>query len=245
MASMFNAVLTEKKLLHPDLGIFRVRSDLDLKPFHAGQYVAIGVPDSAEQRRFSKRAYSIASAPGEVPELEFFISCVENGELTPRLFELEPGDRLFMAKKIVGKFTLKETLPDSSLIFVATGTGVAPFLSMLKTEESWKGRKAITLVYGVRKEVDLAYHDYLSSLEKKKEAFHYFPVLSRESWAGRSGHVQDVLFAEEFQANFEGAEVFLCGNPVMVDDVAGSLKTRGFLEAEKGQKGNLHLERYW
>jgi ferredoxin--NADP+ reductase len=143
--SKYNATVIGKILVTPDLMILRVKTDEARDDFDAGQYTVIGLygreprsPNSAPEEdpapndRLILRPYSIASARTSRQEFEFYISQVKSGQLTPRLFALEPGDRLHVSDRIVGVFTLADTPHDADIVMVATGTGLAPYISFLR-----------------------------------------------------------------------------------------------------------------
>ena len=138
---------------------------------------------------------------------------------------------------------------------IATGTGIAPFLSMLKTHLGQKRWRRFVLIHGARYARDLGYFDELSSLAKAHSDVFYIPATTREApgsaWSGLRGRVQTLLEGNTYK-NAVGIEldpnethVFLCGNPEMIDAVQAVLEARGFKEHSKKDPGNIHVERYW
>lgn len=274
--SLFNATLIERHDLSEALSVVRIRPDGgELPPFEAGQYCTVGLPKDAQEqaayppndpRRLVRRAYSIASPPHRREELELLVIRVDQGQLTTRLWELGPGARLFIDPKIRGEFTLREVPAGSDLVMVATGTGLAPYLSILRehwhrpgwplqTASDFRRWRRYVIIHGARKEQDLAYRAELEALAHDDPDFHYIPILSGgregDGWAGLRGRVPVALDPPTFR-QIVGAEldprtahVFLCGNPSMITDVQKLLEGRGFITHSKRQPGNIHFERYW
>ncbi|MFN3167972.1 MAG: ferredoxin--NADP reductase [Phycisphaeraceae bacterium] len=273
----FNACLVEKQLIHDTLGIFRIAyEDEAVKDFEPGQFTNLALlpppeavaadaalADQGERRRpgrikLVRRAYSIASPPREKRWLEFYIVAVDEGALTPRVFDLEVGDRLFMDPKIKGHFTLKDVPDNTNLVTVATGTGLAPFLSMYQQYKDTPGRfNKFVFMHGVRVEQDLGYRAMLEQLAKDDPRVVYLPAVSRapqdSAWAGYRGRVT-TMFSDGAYERAVGRKldpgsdhVFLCGNPAMIDQLEAELVGRdGFVVKSPRQKdGNLHFERYW
>lgn len=258
---MLNATLIKRIDITPELVVFRVQPDAGVSPFEAGQYVALGLPGSAprpasfpaeesppDPTKLIKRAYSVGSPPSNRDYLEFYIAIVPDGILTSRLAMLHEGDRLFCGPKVTGHFTLAPIPSTAHLIFVATGTGLAPFTSMMGLDETWAPGRTITLLHGVRHLEDLGYRDELEHLvEERGRAFTYVPFVSRATPppAGMQGHV--TRFFEERPVPYapETHHVLLCGNPAMIDSVERVLVGQGFTVHSKKQPGNLHFEKYW
>ena len=196
------AVLTERiDVAGPEVAIFKFRpKEGELFSFTAGQYATLAL-DVGEE--FVPRAYSIASTPYVRDHLEFYINEIKEGQLTPSLFDLHIGDNIhYMGPK--GIFTLSKT-EAKHLLFVATGTGLAPYVSMLRTlhAEQWAGRphgRTITLVHGVRYAADLGYRWELDGLARE-DGFDllYVPMVSRSEqdhfWTAEvgRGRVTDLL----------------------------------------------------
>ena len=142
-----NAIVSQRIEVAPGLMVMRVVPDgWTLPPFRPGQFGVLGLPGSAprctlsdtedeapDPVKFIRRAYSIASSSIELQHLEFYITLVHSGSLTPRLFALQPGDRVWLGPKITGTFTIDQAPAEKHLLLVATGTGLAPYMSMLRT----------------------------------------------------------------------------------------------------------------
>jgi ferredoxin--NADP+ reductase len=276
-----NATIVDKLLFHDTLGIFRIAYEGEgpKKDFEPGQFANLalmpspeaiaaqakeeGEGDAPKRRRpgrirLVRRAYSIASPPSEKRWLEFYIVAVDEGALTPRLFDLNVGDRLFMDTKIKGHFTIKDVPEKKNLVTVATGTGLAPFLSMYKQYKDTPDRfNKFVFIHGVRVEEDLGYRSYLEQVAKDDPRVIYLPAVSRapddSEYAGYRGRAT-TMFSDGTYEQATGAKlnpetdhVFLCGNPAMIDQLEAELVERdGFTVKSPRQKdGNLHFERYW
>jgi ferredoxin--NADP+ reductase len=259
-AKMRLAVLTERiDVAGPEVAIFKFRpKDHDLFEFKAGQYATLGL-DVGDQ--FVARAYSIASSPYERDHLELYINEIGDGQLTPSLFNLRHGDEVFyMGPK--GVFTLKKS-DAQHLLFIATGTGLAPYVSMVRTlliehERGIPCERTITLVHGVRYTGDLGYRWELDGMARHHEIdFAYIPMVSRPEgdrhWTLEVGRGRITALLEGADAHDlpEGLDpaaiesryppdstaVFLCGNPDMIRDATTILHGRGFKE--------IYTEEYW
>lgn len=170
------------------------------------------------------RAYSIASEPhGTIFEL--CLNRVNEGKLSPRLFEMQVGDTIEMQGPL-GYFVLRSPLSDS--ILVATGTGIAPFRAMLRPVLARDTGHQFTLIFGVRHEHNLMYREEFERLAEHHPNFHFWPTLSGpdESWKGRTGHVQGHML--EAIGDRRDVDVYACGLKLMVDDVRARLKEIGF-----------------
>lgn len=249
MRNELNATLVERIDITEGLLVFKVRPDAGILGFTPGQYVALGLMN--EDGKILKRTYSIGSSPDEKDSFEFYLAIVPNGALTPRLAKLQEGDRLFCASKVTGKFTLDPIPQDKNILMLATGTGIAPYLSMLRTSSTWQRSGKITLVYGVRYAEDIAYLAELQELKDKHSDFSFHITVSRPEqskspdWAGEKGYIQNFFNSGRILLDPEKDHLMLCGNPAMIADMQGLLLLRGFIEHTRKQEGNLHLEKYW
>lgn len=194
---------------------------LERLDFIPGQFVPL--TDSVNSRAIT-RAYSIASPPGTGTRFELCLNRVDDGAFSPHLFELSAGDTLEM-KPPLGTFTLREPLRDS--VLVATGTGIAPFRSMLKAVLE-PDSPAFTLLFGVRHESHLLYRQEFEEMARRFPQFRFWPTLTQPGshWTGRAGRVQAHL--NEAIGGRRDIDVYLCGLKPMVDDVRQILKSMGF-----------------
>jgi len=271
-----NATLIDRRDVNEELAIVRVRPDAgQVPPFRPGQYITLGLPrgDSARtegaqrpnpatiqtaaarETRLVRRAYSIASSAEDRDSMEFYVVLVRAGRLTPRLWTVETGGRLWMDEKARGEFTLEEVPAGRDLIMISTGTGIAPFMSMLRTYRGTGRWRRFVLIHGVRRAGDLGYHNELLAISRDDPSVVYVPLVSREpptsGWTGLRGRVQDVLnegaFAHCCGVRLDPSQchVFLCGNPAMIESVRAMLGERGFRTQTRTAPGNVHFERYW
>lgn len=230
-----------------DDGLFTARLD-EVADFKAGQFATLGLEVDGEE---VKRAYSLASAPGE--PLEVFIVAVEGGALSPRLAALKPGDKVWVRDKIAGLFTLDRVEDGGALWLVCTGTGLAPYIAMLREGSLFQRWERIVLVHGVRTASQLAYADELQALQDA-ERIVYIPVVSREAPTGSqlAGRITTLFHSGELEARAgcvladKTHHVLLCGNPAMVKEMAVTLREeRGMALYRPRHPGTVHMERYW
>lgn len=255
---MINATLMERQFITKSLFVIKVRPDwAPIPDFKPGQFSSLGFlkPDSTpEKPRLLRRAYSIASSPKEKEHLEFFIVEVEGGQLTPKLARLDVGGRVWMDPKIQGHFTLDPVPQGKDLVLISTGTGLAPYISMLRTFRGTGRWRRFIVFHGARLAEDLGYRDELQQAAKADPSVIYVPTVTRQAgWGGHEGRVTKLL-EESTYRKWVGAalvpeecHVFLCGNPDMIKEVLADLEHRGFREysERKAPDGNIHLERYW
>ena len=265
-ATKLNATIEERTAVHDGYAILRIRPDvLPIPEFVPGQFVQLGLLEPAPPRpdagsdvgppraRIAKRSYSIASSARESDHYELFVALVTDGRLTPHLWTIPAGGRCWVGDRAHGLFTLERVPADRDLVMVATGTGLAPYLSMLRTYRAEPPWRRCVLIHGARHAADLAYDAELSARAKEDARFRYVPVLSRETggWSGLSGHVQVALDPERFRelAGFPldtaACEVLLCGNPAMIGSVRERLAPLAFASGTAAAPGNLHYEKYW
>lgn len=258
---MLNATIVKRQNVTDELVILEVKPDAGVSEFLPGQYVALGLygaaprpeafpPEKEPQAadKLIKRAYSIGSSPTNRDTIEFYIAIVPDGSLTARLALLKEQDRVFCAPKITGTFTLTHVPAQESLVLLATGTGLAPYISMIRTPSTWQDGRKITIVHGVRYAKDLAYREELMNLEKERTSFRYIPIVSRADpeWSGAKGHIQSLFDQKILEVQNDSDHVFLCGNPAMVNDMESRLQLVGYSEhSKKNPTGKLHVEKYW
>lgn len=216
--------------------------------FESGQFLQVGIqlPD-----KHLHRPYSVASPHCDT--LEFFIVRVDDGELTPRLWALEEGDSIDVSAKATGGFTLSHTPVAETIWLLATGTGLAPYIAMMREETIWQRHKNVVLVHGVRFATDLAYHEELGQIQARfGSRFHSIPVISRAEVPGAiTGRITTAIENGTLESKAENAlgpsnsVVMMCGNPQMLDDVEALLKDRGMNRHKKAIPGHVVVERYW
>ncbi|TWU09204.1 Ferredoxin--NADP reductase [Symmachiella macrocystis] len=298
----YNATVVDLRLIHDELMIIRIRPDEPFPQFSGGQYTVIGLGNweprtsdtQAEQlsekelKKVVKRAYSISCpvlangklvAAHDMDYLEFYIALVRVADrkppaLTPRLFALNSGDRLFLGGKITGHYTLEQVADDDDVILLATGTGEAPHNAMLAELLQREHRGKIVSAVCVRYRSDLAYLDTHKQVVADNPTYAYCPMTTREpenlddahpDYVGKqylqkfitSGELEDAL---GHPLNPAKTHVFLCGNPAMIGipeindgqrvypqptGVIEILEQRGLQADETGEPGNIHFEKYW
>lgn len=267
-----NAVVVQRQDLGERQMILGIAPDGWVLPrFEAGQFATVGIPaeypraagcrperEPAKQGALIKRALSIASAPEAAASLEFYLALVGDGSFTARLWALHHGARLWLGPKLAGGFTLQRVAPGRHLIFVAAGTGLAPFIAMLRSRFDPQRPQRTVLIHGARHSWELGYRAELAALAQRHATFAYLPILSRPReeptpWTGAIGYVQQLWAAGAVERAWgesptpETTDVFLCGSPTMVDGMSELLRQRGFSEyhARDNPSGQIHVERYW
>ncbi len=202
------------------------------------------------------RAYSIASANYEA-HLEFFSIKVDEGPLTSKLQHIQPGDSIIVGRKPTGTLVIDYLLPGKRLYMLATGTGLAPFLSIVRDPETYERFEQIVLVHGVRQIDELAYHDlliehlpaheFLGDMVTSK--LRYYPTVTRESFRtmGRIPELIETgkLFTDLHVPPLDPASdrVMICGSPGMLRDLKHMLEARGFKEGNTSTPGDFVIER--
>ncbi|GAB5404963.1 MAG: ferredoxin--NADP(+) reductase [Aureliella sp.] len=215
--------------------------------FEPGQFLQLGIdqPDG-----HLHRPYSVASPHSEI--LDFYIVLVEDGKLTPHLSRMDVGDSLDISQKAAGSFTLSHCPGGETLWLIATGTGLAPYIAMLRDEAIWKRYPSINVVHGVRYMQDLSYVEELASYETMyRGRFRYLPVVSREQGEnmlkGRITHcLGDGTLEAKAGKTFSTDDcVMMCGNPDMLTDLETQLAERGLTKHKRKEPGQIVVERYW
>jgi len=221
--------------------------------FTAGQFARLALPAPAgEKEPMIGRPYSFVNPPDRAPH-EFYLIVVPGGPLSPRLAALAPGDALWLGPRANGFFTLGEVPAAEALWCLATGTGIGPFLSMLRTAEPWERFARVVLVHGVRFAAELTYQDAVAEVRAAHPgAFTYVPMVTREAHPGALPGRIPVAIADgrlEARASLalgpENAHAMLCGNPAMVDDVQKVLAERGMRRHRRREPGHITVETYW
>lgn len=222
--------------------------------FDNGQFVMLGLEVDGKPLL---RAYSIASANWE-EQLEFFSIKVPNGPLTSRLQHIRAGDEILLSRKPTGTLLISDLLPGRNLYLLGTGTGLAPFLAIVKDPETYERFDRVILTHGVRREEDLAYADYIRRELPRHEFLGgqiarqllYYPAVSREAFA-HHGRLTNLLVDGRIAADLglpaidPSADRFMiCGSPGMLADFRRILDARGFTASPKiGVAGHYVFER--
>jgi len=232
---------------------FKTTRDVALR-FDNGQFVMIGLP--GEDRPIT-RAFSIAS-PNHEEHLEFFSIKVPGGPLTSRLQHLQPGDPILVSRKPTGTLILDDLLPGRNLFLLATGTGLAPFLSIIQHPDAYERFEHVVLIHGVRRVSDLAYadfitgelaqHEYLGDWVREKLV--YYPTVTREPFRNQGRLTELIangkLFADTGLPALDPQQdrAMLCGGPAMLEDTTTLLDSLGFVVSPRiGVPGQYVIER--
>ena len=229
--------------------LFSLRTDGPRLAFEAGQFVRIALDIAGER---VARPFSFVNPP-EDPLLEFYGVIVPEGPLSPHLAQLKAGDTLYVAPNPAGFLVLSEVPDAETLWLVSTGTGIAPFLSILRSATPWQRFRHVVLVHAVRYAKELVYRDLIEVLlDKRKSAFRYVTFVSREaapgSLAGRiPAAVRDgrLEAAAALRLAAETSQVLLCGNPAMLKDTSSALAERGMRKHRRRSPGQVTVESFW
>ena len=224
--------------------------------FIAGQFARLGV--EGDNGDLVWRAYSICSAPYD-EFLEFYSIIVPDGAFTSRLAQLKVGDQVLVEKRNYGYLTTDRFECGRDLWLLSTGTGLAPFLSILQEFDTWEQYENIVLVHSVRYRHELAYEEFIESL-KANELFaeyahklKYVQIVTREEseYSALNSRITGLLSSGELEAHVglpidqERSRVMICGNPDMVQETRDLLTERGLTVSLRGKPGNLAVENYW
>jgi len=253
MAAIRQEKVLEVRHWNDNLFSFRTTRDPGLR-FDSGQFIMVGLPVDG---RPLLRAYSFASASWE-ETLEFFSIKVPDGPLTSRLQHLAPGDDVMLSQKPTGSLLIHDLHPGKRLWLFATGTGLAPFLSIIKDPETYERFETVILCHGVRRIADLAYRDYIASQlpdhpilgEILRRRLIYYPAVTREPFQHR-GRLTHLIESGRLSADLDLPEIdpaedraMLCGSPGMLSDFRTLLEARGFRPAKAiGDVGDYVFER--
>lgn len=221
--------------------------------FKTGQFVMIGLEVEGKPLM---RAYSVVSAHYE-DHLEFYSIKVADGPLTSRLQHLQVGDQLLIGRKPTGSLIMDNLKPGKNLYLLSTGTGLAPFMSVVRDPEFYEAFDRIILTHGVRWKSELGYFEHITDDlpdneffgEMVKEKLTYYPTVTREPFENQ-GRLTDLI---ESGALFEGIglppfdpatdRVMICGSPTMLKDLVEILERRGFVEGTSHAPGDYVIER--
>lgn len=246
--------LLDVQSLTPSLFTLRTTRDPGFR-FTAGQFVRLGVNKADGSTVW--RAYSLVSSPFD-EHLDFFSIVVPGGEFTSELSRLRVGDTLMVERQATGFLTLNRFVDGRDLWMLGTGTGVAPFLSILQDFEVWEKFEKIILVYSAREAQELAYQALIKELGEREylaEYAHkltYIPIVTRERCTGAlNGRITTFIENGELERAAgveltpEHSRVLICGNPQMVDDTRQLLKQRDMNLSLSRRPGQVAVENYW
>jgi len=221
--------------------------------FQNGQFAMIGLE---VEGRPLLRAYSMASANHE-EELEFFSIKVADGPLTSKLQKIREGDTILVGRKATGTLITDNLIPGKRLMLLSTGTGLAPFASLIKDPDVYDRFERIVLVHGCRQVSELAYGERLvANLAEDeffgpvlKEKLVYYPTVTREPFRNR-GRITDLITTDRLFAdtdlpslNIETDRIMMCGSPSMLEDLRVILEERGFSEGNHSHPGHFVIEK--
>jgi NAD(P)H-flavin reductase len=237
-APQYNATLVHRADQHGTLAYFSVRFDGDATPFVPGQYMTIGIVANG---KLLQRPYSVASDPHDAGSAgyEFLVRLLPDGRFTPVLWQLREGHRVRLIGP-KGKLTL-EPQDDRVHLFVSSGTGCAPFVSMLRSLLRTRQPRRCVFLNGVSYESDLAYRAILEGWQAKGEyPLTYVPTVSRPGeasnagWRGRTGRVESIVASvcDEQRLEPSNVAVYICGQPAMAAAVEALLVARGFAKEQ-------------
>ena len=246
--------LLDVQSLTPSLFTLRTTRDPGFR-FTAGQFVRLGVTKADGSTVW--RAYSVVSSPFD-EYLDFFSIVVPGGEFTSELSRLRVGDTLMVERQATGFLTLNRFVDGRDLWLLGTGTGVAPFLSILQDFEVWEKFERIILVYSAREARELAYQSLIQGLGQREylaEYAHkltYLPLVTREQHPGAlHGRITTLIANGELERAAgvaltpEHSRVMICGNPQMIDDTRQLLKQRDMQLSLSRRPGQVAVENYW
>lgn len=252
MSNLTSATVTNVHHWNDTLFSFKTTRESGFR-FKNGHFVMLGLE---KEKKSLLRAYSIASANYE-DELEFFSIKVPDGPLTSQLQNLQIGDEILLGKKSTGTLVTDQMLPGKRLYLISTGTGLAPFLSIIKDHEIYDQFDQIILTHGVRYKSELAYADYIENQLPNHEYFGemvrdkllYYPSVTRQPYKN-NGRLTDLMTSGKLFVDLglpkptpEDDRFMICGSPSMLKDTCAILDERGFNEVRNGRTGHYVVER--
>lgn len=246
MANWLEGKVVENRRLNDYLTALII--DVELGGYEAGQFVRIGLRDGDD---VLARPYSLVNTPQE-RHLEVYFNIVEEGPLSPRLFELEAGDDVLVSDNPSGFLTVSEIPECKHLWMMATGTGIGPFLAILKSQAAWQRFEKIILCYSVSYAVELAYQEVIANIGAEHGSrFHFVPVVTRESHQGSLGKRLPMLMQDGsleqhsgIGINADDSHVMMCGSSNMITDVSAELASRDMKKHRRRDPGHFTTEKY-
>jgi ferredoxin/flavodoxin---NADP+ reductase len=249
----------EQRVVHywhwtPNIVSFRITRSEDFH-FVPGRYARLGLADAAGEIVW--RPFSMVSATGD-EFLEFLVILMEGGEFSRRLAALKIGGTVLMEKPSFGFLTLDQLAPGETLWMFASGTGLGPFMSVLRDQAPWRTYKHLVLVHSVRHTEELAYRRDIEAIREAHAAIgigadlRYFPVVTRELEPRTlSARIPQMIVDGRLESaagiplESGNSRAMICGNPEMATDMRGLLKARGFATSRRGAPGQMAFEKYW
>ena len=227
--------------------LFSLRIHCDFKNFESGQFVRVALDIDGER---VARPYSLVNTPDD-DFLEIYFNIVSEGPLTPKLAELEENDEIFVTDRANGFLTVTELPECKHLWMLATGTGVGPFISILRGDNVWKRFEKVVLGYSVRDLSELSYQEQISILEKQHgKQFSFVPFVTREKVEGAMDQriiasIEDSTFEQRTGINInEDSHIMMCGNSAMISSVTECLGKRGLRKHRRREPGHITTEKY-
>jgi ferredoxin--NADP+ reductase len=229
--------------------LFSLRVECPQLPFTAGQFVRVALDVAGER---IARPFSFVNAPDD-PVLEFYGVIVPEGPLSPLLARLKKDDGLFIADNPSGFLVLAEVPPAEDLWLLATGTGIAPYLSILRTDVPWKSYRRVILVHCTRHANELVYQDMIQAIAKARGSqFVFLKFTTREKTPDAlQGRIPAAIRDGRLEAAAglpiapERSQFMLCGNPAMLKDASAELAARGLRKNRRRTPGHITVESFW
>lgn len=246
MTDWLEGKIIERKQWTDDL--FSLRFEADIGTFKAGQFVRIGLDIDGER---VGRPYSLVNAPHE-PIFEIYFNVVKGGPLSPRLANLNAGDTLWVSKTANGFLVLDEVPEARHLWLLATGTGIGPFLSIIKTEAPWSRFEKVILGHSTGYASELTYRDTIeAACAAHKGTLEYVQLVTRETAAGAlTQRIPNTIESGDLEQRTgiklapESSHVMLCGNSAMITDVTEMLSKRAMQRHRRREPGHITTEKY-
>ena len=249
MAAWLKSKVIEKTTWNERLFSLRIQLDssADVINFNAGQFVRVALEIDGEQ---VARPYSLVNTPDD-DFLEIYFNIVPEGPLSPKLAELNAGDEILVTDKANGFLTVDEVPECKHLWLLATGTGVGPFLSILKTDKVWQRFEKVVLGFSVRDTSELSYQETISDIEKNHaEQFTFVPFITREKVTNAMNcripdSIEDGSLEKRTGINInQDSHIMMCGNSAMLTSVTECLEDRGLRKHRRREPGHITTEKY-